>query len=92
MSGRWTAAARAGPPLLFIGLFLLYPLARIIVEGLEDMWVRLARCCAPVPGDDIVGALGPTVRRANVPAHILHDRRQHLLADLVQGLLAHLRH
>jgi len=27
----------------------------IIVEGLEDVWVRVARCCAPVPGDDIVG-------------------------------------
>ena len=27
----------------------------IIVEGLEDVWVRIARCCAPVPGDDIIG-------------------------------------
>jgi GTP pyrophosphokinase len=27
----------------------------VIVEGLDDMWVRLARCCSPVPGDDIVG-------------------------------------
>jgi guanosine-3',5'-bis(diphosphate) 3'-pyrophosphohydrolase len=27
----------------------------VVVEGLDDMWVRLARCCAPVPGDDIVG-------------------------------------
>jgi len=27
----------------------------IIVEGLDDVWVRIARCCAPVPGDDIVG-------------------------------------
>ena len=27
----------------------------IIVEGLEDMMVRVARCCAPVPGDGIVG-------------------------------------
>jgi GTP pyrophosphokinase len=27
----------------------------IIVEGLDDVWVRIARCCAPVPGDDILG-------------------------------------
>ncbi|MDR9451209.1 MAG: bifunctional (p)ppGpp synthetase/guanosine-3',5'-bis(diphosphate) 3'-pyrophosphohydrolase, partial [Acidimicrobiia bacterium] len=27
----------------------------VIVEGLDDVWVRIARCCSPVPGDDIVG-------------------------------------
>jgi len=27
----------------------------IIVEGLDDMWTRVARCCSPVPGDTIVG-------------------------------------
>lgn len=27
----------------------------VIVEGLADVWVRIARCCSPVPGDDIVG-------------------------------------
>ncbi len=41
----------------------------IIVEGLEDMWVRLARCCSPVPGDDIVGFVtvgrGVSVHRAD---------------------------
>lgn len=25
------------------------------MEGLDDLLVRIARCCAPVPGDDIVG-------------------------------------
>ena len=27
----------------------------VVVKGLSDIWVKLARCCTPVPGDDIVG-------------------------------------
>jgi GTP diphosphokinase / guanosine-3',5'-bis(diphosphate) 3'-diphosphatase len=27
----------------------------IVVKGLSDIWVKLARCCTPVPGDDVVG-------------------------------------
>ncbi len=41
----------------------------VIVEGLDDVWVRIARCCAPVPGDDIVGFVtvgrGVSVHRAD---------------------------
>jgi GTP pyrophosphokinase len=29
--------------------------AGVIVKGAADIWVKLARCCTPVPGDDIMG-------------------------------------
>ena len=47
----------------------------VIVDGTDEVWVKLARCCTPVPGDDIVGFVtrghGVSVHRAdcvNVPA------------------------
>ncbi|GAA3802837.1 RelA/SpoT family protein [Streptomyces chiangmaiensis] len=27
----------------------------VMVKGVEDVWVKLARCCTPVPGDPIIG-------------------------------------
>jgi GTP diphosphokinase / guanosine-3',5'-bis(diphosphate) 3'-diphosphatase len=41
----------------------------IEVEGVEDVMVRLAKCCRPVPGDEIVGYVslgrGITIHRAD---------------------------
>jgi len=41
----------------------------VVVEGLEDMLVRMAKCCGPVPGDDIIGFVtvgrGVSVHRAD---------------------------
>ncbi len=46
----------------------------VVVKGADDVWVKLARCCTPVPGDEIVGFVtrgaGVSVHRAdcvNVP-------------------------
>ena len=43
----------------------------VIVEGHDDLLVRLARCCTPVPGDQIVGFLtrgrGVSVHRYDCP-------------------------
>ncbi len=43
----------------------------VIVGGMDDLLVRLARCCTPVPGDLIVGFLtrgrGVSVHRADCP-------------------------
>ena len=43
----------------------------VIVEGFDDLLVRLARCCTPVPGDPIVGFLtrgrGVSVHRDDCP-------------------------
>ncbi|MBM6546332.1 bifunctional (p)ppGpp synthetase/guanosine-3',5'-bis(diphosphate) 3'-pyrophosphohydrolase [Janibacter sp. YIM B02568] len=27
----------------------------VTVKGMDDVWVKLARCCTPVPGDEIMG-------------------------------------
>jgi len=41
----------------------------VVVKGASDIWVKLARCCTPVPGDAIVGFVtrgsGVSVHRAN---------------------------
>ncbi|MCC2308382.1 RelA/SpoT family protein [Cellulomonas chengniuliangii] len=27
----------------------------VVVRGVDDIWVKLAKCCTPVPGDEIIG-------------------------------------
>lgn len=41
----------------------------VVVKGVADVWVKLARCCTPVPGDPIIGFVtrgsGVSVHRAD---------------------------
>ncbi|HVF12005.1 MAG TPA: bifunctional (p)ppGpp synthetase/guanosine-3',5'-bis(diphosphate) 3'-pyrophosphohydrolase [Actinomycetota bacterium] len=43
----------------------------VIVKGIEDVWVKLARCCMPVPGDPIIGFItrgrGISIHRGDCP-------------------------
>ena len=51
--GRTTRRIRSGDP-------------GVVVKGVDDIWVKLARCCTPVPGDDIMGFV---TRGAGVSVH-----------------------
>jgi GTP pyrophosphokinase len=56
----------------------------VVVPGSADVWVRLARCCTPVPGDDIMGFVtrgqGVSVHRTDCPnAKALTSQAERLL-------------
>ncbi len=59
----------------------------VIVAGMDDLLVRLARCCTPVPGDPIVGFLtrgrGVSVHRDDCPnAKVLAATDQGRMIDV----------
>ena len=43
----------------------------ILIQGVEDVMVHLAKCCTPVPGDEVIGYItrgrGVTVHRTDCP-------------------------
>jgi GTP diphosphokinase / guanosine-3',5'-bis(diphosphate) 3'-diphosphatase len=47
------------------------PTQSVIVKGIDDLWVKLARCCMPVPGDPIMGFItrgrGVSIHRIDCP-------------------------
>jgi GTP pyrophosphokinase len=47
------------------------PTQSVLVKGLDDLWVKLARCCMPVPGDPIMGFItrgrGVSIHRIDCP-------------------------
>nr|WP_029253481.1 bifunctional (p)ppGpp synthetase/guanosine-3',5'-bis(diphosphate) 3'-pyrophosphohydrolase [Paraoerskovia marina] len=51
----------------------------VTVKGVDDVWVKLAKCCTPVPGDEIIGFVtrgaGVSIHRADC-ANVEGLRRQ----------------
>ncbi|MET9699139.1 bifunctional (p)ppGpp synthetase/guanosine-3',5'-bis(diphosphate) 3'-pyrophosphohydrolase [Streptomyces sp. NPDC006529] len=57
----------------------------VVVKGVDDVWVKLARCCTPVPGDPIIGFVtrgsGVSVHRADcVNVDSLSQQPERILA------------
>jgi GTP diphosphokinase / guanosine-3',5'-bis(diphosphate) 3'-diphosphatase len=57
----------------------------IEVEGAPDVWVRLSKCCTPVPGDDIAGFVthghGVSVHRVDCVnmQHLTENQRERMV-------------
>jgi GTP diphosphokinase / guanosine-3',5'-bis(diphosphate) 3'-diphosphatase len=57
----------------------------VAVEGANDVWARLSKCCTPVPGDQITGFVtrgnGVTVHRADCMnlGHLLESQPERLV-------------
>ncbi|MCL2584079.1 MAG: DUF5913 domain-containing protein, partial [Streptosporangiales bacterium] len=55
------------------------------VEGASDVWVRLSKCCTPVPGDDISGFVthghGVSVHRVDCPnlSHLTDTQKERMV-------------
>jgi GTP pyrophosphokinase len=56
------------------------------VDGAPDVWVRLSKCCTPVPGDDIAGFVthghGVSVHRADCVnlQHLTETQRERMVS------------
>uniref|UniRef100_UPI004028BA6F RelA/SpoT family protein n=1 Tax=Candidatus Fimenecus sp. TaxID=3022888 RepID=UPI004028BA6F len=60
----------------------------VVVKGMDDLLVRFAKCCSPVPGDDIVGYIsrgrGICVHRADCPSVKGMEKERLVEANWVQ--------
>jgi guanosine-3',5'-bis(diphosphate) 3'-pyrophosphohydrolase len=64
----------------------------IIVEGIDDVLIRFARCCNPVPGESIVGFItrgrGVTVHQSSCPRALDTDTERRIEVSWNKGLNA----
>ncbi len=58
---------------------------RVVVEGVDDLMTSMARCCKPVPGDEIIGYItrgrGVTIHRRDCPVvrRLEQEQRERLI-------------
>jgi GTP pyrophosphokinase len=64
----------------------------VVVEGVDDLLVRYARCCNPVPGESIVGSItrgrGVTIHQANCPRALDTDSERRITVSWNKTLTA----
>ena len=67
----------------------------VIVEGVDDILVRYARCCNPVPGENIVGFItrgrGVTIHQVKCPRAIDTDTERRIEVNWNKSLVAPLK-
>ena len=66
---------------------------QILVEGYDDIKVRMARCCVPVPGDDILGFVtinkGISIHRSDCLNVRIDNSQGERIVDVSWGLNTH---